>query len=107
MKPNKNLKAEFQDDDGFNRNGYKQGRPTLKRESAIDQVGGNWLANNNGRHVGRINNDPKKYDPSNKKQNFLQSSMDNHGYLPDDAPLEKYANNQYGQKFEITGQKSP
>lgn len=82
------------DDDGFIERGYKHGLPTRKREQAIDQVGGNWLVN--GQHGGRVNNNPKKYDPSNKKQNFLQSSLDQHGYQPEEAPQEKYANNQYG-----------
>ena len=64
LKPNTKPKGHG-DDDGYLESGYKHGMPTRKREPAIDQVGGNWLTN--GRQGGRINNDPKKYDPSNKK----------------------------------------
>ena len=49
----------------------------------ISSATGSWLGGGGG---GKVSNDPRKYNANTKKQGYLQSAMDQHGFVQEDAP---------------------
>jgi len=99
-------RLRYPDNYGYHAEGYKHGSPTKKGEKAIEYQGVNWLGGGvGGNNAGvKYNNRPGEYDVKSKRQGFLQSSLDDHGQLPDreralqekrDADHEYQQKNQY------------